>query len=369
LTHAPIRCDIFCRVIDNYGDIGVCWRLSRQLVLEHALRVRLIVDDLASFQRIAPDLLTIIDRQQLKGVEVLRWRDAPPGDPADLVIEAFACHLPTDYEARMAARGRPPVWINLEYLSAESWVEDHHLKASPHPRLPITKYFFLPGFSAGSGGLLREHELPIGRESTAPPQSTAAPLRVFLFGYDGAPAEALAIGAQRAGKAMQVSVVSERLGDKLKRWGGLQAKNELEAAPMLELRQFIFVPQEAFDKALRAHDILFVRGEDSFVRAQWAGKPFIWQIYPQADGAHWHKLDAFLDRYCVGLSLPAAGAVRRLWHAWNCGDIPAAALAWTDFVQQRGALEAHACDWARCLASNPDLASNLLSFYRKIAKI
>ncbi|MBY0444112.1 MAG: elongation factor P maturation arginine rhamnosyltransferase EarP, partial [Burkholderiales bacterium] len=39
-----VRWDIFCRVIDNYGDIGVCWRLARQLSFEHGFAVRLMVD-------------------------------------------------------------------------------------------------------------------------------------------------------------------------------------------------------------------------------------------------------------------------------------------------------------------------------------
>ena len=44
--------DIFCTVVDNYGDIGVCWRLARQLAAEHGFAVRLWVDDLASFARL-----------------------------------------------------------------------------------------------------------------------------------------------------------------------------------------------------------------------------------------------------------------------------------------------------------------------------
>ena len=41
--------DIFCTVIDNYGDIGICWRLARQLRVDDGQRVRLWVDDLTSF--------------------------------------------------------------------------------------------------------------------------------------------------------------------------------------------------------------------------------------------------------------------------------------------------------------------------------
>ena len=39
--------DVFCRVVDNYGDAAVCWRLARQLADEHGARVRLWIDLLA----------------------------------------------------------------------------------------------------------------------------------------------------------------------------------------------------------------------------------------------------------------------------------------------------------------------------------
>ena len=48
--------DVFCRVIDNFGDIGVCWRLARQLAGDFALHVRLWVDDFDSFWLLCPEL-------------------------------------------------------------------------------------------------------------------------------------------------------------------------------------------------------------------------------------------------------------------------------------------------------------------------
>ena len=45
--------DIFCKVIDNYGDMGVCWRLAADLA-SRAHRVRLWVDDLAALSWMAP---------------------------------------------------------------------------------------------------------------------------------------------------------------------------------------------------------------------------------------------------------------------------------------------------------------------------
>ena len=155
--------DIFCSVVDNYGDIGVTWRLARQLVAEHDLEVRLWVDDIASLQRIWPDTLTA-EQQILAGVEVRVWHTAfdQSVQPAEIVIEAFACDIPPAYLGAMAAgkaKGQPPLWINLEYLSAEAYVERCHRLASPVMSGPLagrTQWFFYPGFTPRTGGLLRE---------------------------------------------------------------------------------------------------------------------------------------------------------------------------------------------------------------------
>ena len=144
---SPHRWDIFCNVVDNFGDIGVCWRLARQLAAEHALAVRLWVDDLASFRRINSSIDPNLQEQMSHGVTIRRW-SKPFGavEPAEVVIETFGCEVPYAYAAAMADRATKPAWINLEYLSAEAWVTGCHALPSPHPRLPLTRYFFFPGF-------------------------------------------------------------------------------------------------------------------------------------------------------------------------------------------------------------------------------
>ena len=68
---------------------------------------------------------------------------------------------------------------------------------------------------------------------------------------------------------------------------------------------------------LWACDFNFVRGEDSLVRAIWAGKPFVWQIYPQDDNAHYAKLEAFLDTYLDGAGKEIATHIRMAHRSWN----------------------------------------------------
>lgn len=170
--------DLFCRVVDNYGDIGVCWRLARQLVQEHGHTVRLWVDDLRAFEKLCPTVDVSADAQRVSGVDIRHWgddaqvgallaADAHPA-PHDVVVEAFACAAPEPmltHMAEQASQGTTPVWINLEYLSAENWVAEYHAMQSPHPRLPLIKYFFFPGFARNTGGVLRESHLGTQRET------------------------------------------------------------------------------------------------------------------------------------------------------------------------------------------------------------
>ncbi len=353
--------DIFCRVIDNFGDIGVCWRLARQLAAEHGRRVRLWVDHPASLAPLQPGVDAALPRQSVAGVEIRHWPANFPtvdaAEVADVVIEAFACELPPAYLAAMAARRPAPGWINLEYLSAEPWVESCHGVASPHPTLPLVKHFFFPGFAGRTGGLLRESGLIARRDGFLAGLPPSSPLEISLFCYDTAPVGELIETWSAAdypirchvppGKPL-AAVRAHLDGPGPWRRGGL------------EVLPIPFLPLDGYDQLLWRCDVNFVRGEDSFVRAQWAGKPLVWHIYPQEDAAHEAKLEAFLDRYTATAESALAGAVRQLFLSWNRGS--GVGAAWREFASCREALEAHARTWAGSLASGPDLASSLVKF-------
>ncbi len=371
--------DIFCSVVDNFGDIGVCWRLARQLATEHGLMVRLWVDDLDSFRHLCPDIDPRRDSQTLHGVEVWRWVTPFPQlsaeNPADVVIEAFACELPQSYLAAMATHPDQPVWINLEYLSAEGWIGGCHGLASPHPHLPLTKHFFFPGFVAGSGGLLRESELIRQRTAWhADPEagwrqlglSPAQPgeTSISLFCYEN-PALPELLHAWATGDAPMRCLVPE--GKALAQVAICLGGSPLTAGDVvrqgnLSLHALPFLPQESYDRLLWSCDLNFVRGEDSLVRALWASRPLVWHIYPQQDAAHLSKLTAFLDLYCTGLSQPAAAACRDFWQAWNQAPGPRMAAAWPAYWRQRDELAAHAIRWTAQQAGKADLAGNLVGF-------
>ncbi|MBI3432033.1 MAG: elongation factor P maturation arginine rhamnosyltransferase EarP [Hydrogenophilales bacterium] len=370
--------DIFCNVVDNYGDIGIAWRLARGLAGEHGLSVRLWVDDLRAFRHIWPAIDADADRQACEGVTVCAWRmPFAPAEPAQVVVEAFGCALPEPYLAAMSMQSPPPVWINLEYLSAEPWVAAHHGLPSPHPRLPLTKYFYFPGYTADTGGLLAEAELDQRRagfvrsgtpafwreRGLAVPQ--ADELRVSLFAYEN-PALPVLLDAWSADARPITCLVPEgRAIPQLATWlsvPGLRA-GEAYRRGALQLQILPFSDQDTYDRLLWACDLNFVRGEDSCVRAQWAARPLVWQAYPQAEAAHWDKLDALLAHYTEGLGHEAARAVGGMWRHWN-GQPEAVGVAacWAAWRAQQVAIERHAEGWCDRLRLAGLLSEKLVDF-------
>jgi hypothetical protein len=362
-----MQVDIYCRVVDNFGDVGVTWRLARQLGTEYGAAVRLIVDDLPSLARIAPEIDPDKPQQRCGVTDIFAWKSAPSPDFCDLVIEAFACELPAIALHTMAVRaaaGRAPQWINLEYLSAEQWIDAHHLLPSPHPRHALVKRFWFPGFTQTSGGLIRERAL---RLLPAPPLGSA-PSTAFMFAYPDAASSAL---YRAMSCVLRVTVAQGRLADELTQAGVLHPA-----------RCAAFVPQAEFDATLAQHDLLVVRGEDSFLRAQFAARPFLWHIYPQEDGAHLVKLNAFLDRYLQGMPSEPAAHHRQLSlalvghsatvHGMDVGAVDAADSYYAALVDAWLAdwplRLAHAQTWAEHLFAQEDLAGRLMRWLESEAK-
>ena len=379
MTAYPRRWDVFCRVVDNFGDAGVSWRLARQLAVEHALDVTLWLDRLPVLARLARGVAPALPVQSVSGVTIRTIAEPPGGfDAADVVIDAFGGGLPDGYVAAIAARTPPPQWFVLEYLSAEAWVEGSHGIPSPHPQWPIARRFWFPGYTAKTGGLLRERDLFARRDgfradgvaqaalwaTLGVPEPARDAIRVSLFCYPNA-ALLPVFDAWADGDGRIVCLVPEGVATgAIDEWAGgavPHARGNPLVRGRLALHAIPFVDQDTYDRLLWACDVNFVRGEDSFVRAQWAARPFVWHLYPQAGGAHLSKLDAFLDRYTAGLAAPAAAALRRWLRAWN-GDASAgpAAAAWVDFATARPLLEMHGEAWARALAALPDLAATLV---------
>ena len=299
--------DIFCKVIDNHGDIGVCWRLARGLAARGE-SVRLWTDDASALAWMAPE--------GDPGVQVGAWNAATSFPaPGDVVVEAFGCELPDEVVAAMAARPQAPRWINLEYLSAEAYAARNHKLASPAmsgPGKGLVKHFFYPGFTAGTGGLLREPGL-LQRQAGF---DRAAWLRtlgieasgerlVSLFCYEPAALPALLRHLDEADQPSRLLVTAGRAA------AAVRAQLQLHTPERLAITWLPLLTQPGYDQLLWSCDFNFVRGEDSLVRALWAGRPFAWQVYPQDDDAHHAKLMAFLDW------LQAPPSLRAFHAGWN----------------------------------------------------
>ncbi len=352
--------DIFCRVIDNFGDIGVCWRLARQLANEYPFNVRLWVDDLKTLQPLCPAVDTTLSVQFEDKVEICLWTDDfPDVKPATHVIEAFACELPASFLASMGRMETAPHWFNLEYLTAESWAEEWHGMVSPHPSLPLRKTFFFPGFSSRSGGLLRESHLIDLRDAFRRGLSKDK-LEISLFCYDNAPVGELLDAIAQGKTPVRCFLPPGKPTLAVERYLGsaeAQTRGQLELAPLP------FLSQSQYDEILWRCDINFVRGEDSFVRAQWAGRPFVWQIYPQEENAHWPKLNAFIDLYVQSSQEETALTMKQLFLAWNRGF--GVKEAWCDFLDNLTKQSGLAKNWSENLVNQPDLVSRLIKFTGK----
>jgi len=244
--------------------------------------------------------------------------------PADVLVEAFGCEIDAGLLARHRAQRpeQPPVWINLEYLSAESWVERCHALPSPVMRGPAagwTKWFFYPGFTPATGGLMREPGVadePTPEWRQVHRQRLGAQAQdclVSLFCYEPPALPALLERWQAQGQAGQPVHLLVMPGRPAAAVRALQAQMPAlaESPHRLRLAWPEAVPQPEFDHTLRACNLNFVRGEDSVVRALWAGRALVWHIYPQDDEAHRDKLDAFLDW------LDAPPSLRQFHQVWN----------------------------------------------------
>ena len=296
-----MRWDIFCQIVDNYGDAGVCWRLARSLSSLHGQDVRIFCDDLPTLNLLASGVSEDIKQK----IDLQPWEASYSNarhhvQTPDVVIEAFGCELPERYLTGLFIAPIKPLIINLEYLSAEPWIVDFHAKPSPQSH-GIPKYFFFPGFQDGVGGLLIDPVPALGElVADAVPlslQDTWAQLRsgakrISIFCYPGAPLRKWLEDLGRMDVEIDV-ILTHGHAQLLHLYG----EQPLELPSNIQLLSIPFVPQDEYDWVLSQCDFNIVRGEDSFVRAQLAGKPFIWHIYPQEDRAHEVKLAAFLDLY------------------------------------------------------------------------
>ena len=377
---------ILCRIVDNFGDAGVCWRLARDLATGEHFAPTLIIDQPDTLAQIEPRLggaPATAGGVQLDGVRIIASAALEPVGTAQrpaVIVSAFGCEPPGWLREHLAGGPSRPLWLQLEYLSAEPWVEGYHGLVSIKPSDAAREHFLYPGFTERTAGLLRERGLFEQRDAFRAAGGPAALLarlgaaprpgqRVFsLFCYPSAPVEpwfeAIAAGPTPtlvciAGGSAQAAL-RVTLGRELVVGDRCSLGNvECVRLPMLD--------QIGYDQLLWSCAFNAVRGEDSWLRAHWAGVPFIWQAYPQAQSLQMEKLDAFLARMRASSEWLADDHTRiaALMRAWNRADGNAIGRAWQDFdtrLRARDAMREPYAGWVASLASQTPLTERLTRY-------
>ncbi|MFV1921420.1 MAG: elongation factor P maturation arginine rhamnosyltransferase EarP [Methylotenera sp.] len=367
--------DVFCKIVDNFGDIGVCWRLARQLHTEHGLQVRLFVTQLELASKILVGISNCTE-QTYEGVSIVRWDEKTIfATSADVVIETFSCELPEAYLTNMDNK---TVWVNVDYLSAEDWVPEFHGLNSQHQQANRLRHFYFPGFSSDTGGLLREQTLISQRDSFQQSEQEIHDfflqslfidhdrhgLKISLFSYQNAPVEQFLQTLAKENRAVSVFMpISYGQSASLLGQDGLKVGDAITIGG-LTLHLLPFLNQTDYDRLLWACDINFVRGEDSWIRAVWAGKPFIWQPYWQTDNAHLLKLNAFLDRFYGQPEFMKI--LLRIHEMWSTEQFQTE--AWHEYLTNLPAIARLTQQQSNLLIQQKDLATNLVDFCANLAK-
>lgn len=305
--------DIFCKIIDNYGDIGVVYRTAKELQkIFPKSKIRAFLNKLDEFKKINSQVLDL-PSQNIDGIEYITFdylRDnANELLTAQVIIEAFGCQIPEEYME--IAYDNSELLINLEYLSAEDWIEDFHLQSSPLGRGKLKKVFFMPGFTEKSGGVIAdsnyleriqrvlENKEFYEKKYLSDIEDRENKIVGTLFSYEKNFTPLLE-DLKKLDKDVVILAMGEKTQDSLrkilKNFSIEDFRNSLKYGK-IEIRFLNFLNQEEYEELINIVDFNFVRGEDSFIRAVLTGKPYMWHIYCQEEYAHMDKIEGFLDKY------------------------------------------------------------------------
>ena len=305
--------DIFCEIIDNYGDIGVVYRTAKELQkIFPESKIRVFLNRLDEFKKINSQVLDL-PSQNIDGIEYITFdylRDnANKLLTAQVIIEAFGCQIPEEYIE--IAYDNSELLINLEYLSAEDWIEDFHLQSSPLGRGKLKKVFFMPGFTEKSGGVIAdsnyleriqrvlENKEFYEKKYLSDIEDRENKIVGTLFSYEKNFTPLLE-DLKKLDKDVVILAMGEKTQDSLrkilKNFSIEDFRNSLKYGK-IEIKFLNFLNQEEYEELINIVDFNFVRGEDSFIRAVLTGKPYMWHIYCQEEYAHMDKIEGFLDKY------------------------------------------------------------------------
>ena len=306
--------DIFCEIIDNFGDIGVVYRVAKEFksIYNENIEIRVFLNRLDEFLPLNKRAKNV-GYQKIDGIEYITneylAKNICTFSPANVIIEAFGCNILEGYLNK--AKDESSLLINLEYLSGESWIEEVHLMESPIGAKKLRKYFFMPGFKENTGGVIvdklflnRKLEVQNNKsiyiEKYLPDLSDRDYFIGTIFSYEKNFLPLLNV-LLKNGKNNCLLVLGEKSQDSIKiileKLDFVEVSKDSYEMGNLKIKFMPFLEQEEYEELINVVDYNFVRGEDSFVRALLTGKPFVWHIYLQEEMAHMDKIDGFIERY------------------------------------------------------------------------
>lgn len=342
--------DIFCEVIDNYGDVGVSYRLARELKKYYPLKkIRLIIDK--------TDELNLI-KKNFDNIEIIKFSELNEQiKTSDLIIECFACNIPCIYMEKAYTESK--ILINLEYFSSEDWIEDFHLQESFLGKGNLRKFFFMPGISPKSGGLIIDNDFIKRKETVEKNRSFYLKKFNLEEGYDLIGSifsyeknfEELISTLNKLGKKILLLIMSEKTQRNF-----IKYFDNVNKYDKIQFVKLPFYPYDEYEEILSLCDFNFVRGEDSFARALLLGKPFLWHIYPQTENTHMIKLKSFLNRYC-----PDCKELKDSFIRYNSSDD-----SYEYFFKNLNKIEEHNKKYSQYLLKNCNLIKNLNNFLENL---
>ncbi|MBQ1629793.1 MAG: elongation factor P maturation arginine rhamnosyltransferase EarP [Treponema sp.] len=371
---------LLCKVVDNFGDIGVVYRLARALTdiskggeslplvgtslpptpsagddsspaTPPKLNLRIIADNLESFRLLCPQIDPAKEEQTVNGWQIYNWNagttclNAFRKKQPRIIIECFQCGRPDWLETLLFTEKVPDVVhiIMLDYLTAEDYAETFHKLKSLTRSARVQKVNFMPGFTQKTSGLILDKPFMeslnargcrIDSKSIAagvhaectnggsPSAESKESFNAVFFSYprDWTP-------AVRALQKFNKEKANGALNVLLARGAGYEsflnaytkcADSKVSAGKQLfTLTELNFLPQTEWDSLLTRTPLLFIRGEDSLSRACLCGVPFVWHAYPQTEEYQLVKVQALLERMRPHFAPQDFEHVERCWQIYN----------------------------------------------------
>ena len=383
-----MQISILCKVVDNFGDIGVVYRLAKQLKkINPKNTINLIVDNLESFNKICSAVQCGLEMQNIEGLNVYDWNAADfchkafsrkDGELMPVILECFQCGRP-DWMERILFEEklqRTVHIIMIDYLTAEKYAEDFHCLKSLTRSAKVQKVNFMPGFTEKTGGLVIDAdwlEVPEWKEN--------GPVLVFTYERDWTSfIQGCLSAASRWGDLPEPSYKSKLfLAQGRGKESFLAAVRNVVESSQREciensfIEELPYLNQSEWDRVMKSCSALVIRGEESMSRACLSGIPFIWHAYPQSDEYQLVKVKALLERMKPHFDEADFEIVEKVWLEINSSDDCIASRgaeklsnSYYDFFASVPRLVSGFQDFARSLRKNGDLAYNLMTYIEKL---